>query len=120
MPPEGASPEATRASASSTLASRQPRASAGVAVCRRPCDARSGHVMVRALTYVDGRGGRCDETALLELHHLDPHARGGPPTAANLTLRCKAHNALAAEQDFGRDFMQAKWAEQVARAPAPG
>jgi len=24
--------------------------------------------------------------------------------ASNLTLRCAAHNALAAEEDFGRDF----------------
>jgi 5-methylcytosine-specific restriction endonuclease McrA len=59
-------------------------------------------------TYVDGRGKRCRETALLELHHLHPEARGGPPTVENLTLRCRAHNALAAEQDFGRDFMETK------------
>lgn len=59
-------------------------------------------------TYVDSEGTRCRETALLELHHIDPHALGGAATAVNLTLRCHAHNALAAEQDFGRDFMQAK------------
>jgi 5-methylcytosine-specific restriction endonuclease McrA len=59
-------------------------------------------------TYTDSRGQRCRETAFLELHHVSPHALGGPPTAANLTLCCHAHNALAAEQDFGRDFMQAK------------
>jgi hypothetical protein len=59
-------------------------------------------------TYVDGRGKRCRETGFIELHHLHPEALGGPPTAENLTLRCKAHNALAAEQDFGRDFMETK------------
>jgi hypothetical protein len=59
-------------------------------------------------THVDGRRRRCRETAFLELHHLQPEALGGPPTAENLTLRCKAHNALAAEQDFGRDFMETK------------
>src|SRR5690606_35881093 len=53
-------------------------------------------------TYVDNRGQRCRETAFLELHHVSPHALGGPATADNLTLRCPAHNALAAEQDFGR------------------
>src|SRR5690606_16673464 len=58
-------------------------------------------------TYVDGRT-RCRETAFLQLHHVNPHAKGGPPSAANLTLRCHAHNALAAEQDFGRDFVRAK------------
>jgi hypothetical protein len=57
--------------------------------------------------YVDGQT-RCRETAFLQMHHLNPHAKGGPPSAANLTLRCHAHNALAAEQDFGRDFIRTK------------
>jgi hypothetical protein len=57
-------------------------------------------------TYVDPvTGKRCRETRRLELHHEHAHALGGPPTAKNLTLRCAAHNALAAEQDFGREFM---------------
>ncbi len=59
-------------------------------------------------TYVDNRGVRCRETAFLQLHHLEPHGRGGPTTADNLALRCHAHNALAAEQDFGRSFVQTK------------
>jgi len=59
-------------------------------------------------TYVDERGVRCRETAFLELHHEEPHALGGPPTAENLCLRCKAHNALAAEEDFGREFIEHK------------
>ncbi len=57
-------------------------------------------------TYVDERGQRCRETALLELHHEVPFARGGPATVENLRLRCRAHNALAAERDFGREFVQ--------------
>ncbi|HEX3594829.1 MAG TPA: hypothetical protein VHU80_07005 [Polyangiaceae bacterium] len=52
--------------------------------------------------YVDDRGVRCRETACLELHHRHAHALGGPNTADNLELRCAAHNALAAEADFGR------------------
>jgi hypothetical protein len=59
-------------------------------------------------TFVDARGERCRETRYLELHHVDPHGRGGPPTEANLYLRCRAHNVLAAEEDFGRDFMTVK------------
>jgi hypothetical protein len=55
--------------------------------------------------YVDGRGQRCAETAGLEFHHQDPHAHGGPATEANIALRCRAHNDLAAEHDFGRAFM---------------
>jgi hypothetical protein len=59
-------------------------------------------------TYADASGRRCRETHSLELHHLTPFAHGGPHTPSNLTLRCRAHNALAAEQDFGRDFIELK------------
>jgi hypothetical protein len=54
-------------------------------------------------TYVDERGVRCCEAHFLELHHLTPFASGGENVAENLTLRCAAHNALAAEDDFGRE-----------------
>ncbi len=53
-------------------------------------------------TFVDERGVRCRATKALELHHEWPFARGGPSTAENIRLRCRAHNELAAEQDFGR------------------
>jgi hypothetical protein len=43
---------------------------------------------------------------MLELHHSKAFASGGAHTEENLTLRCRAHNALAAEEDFGRDFME--------------
>jgi hypothetical protein len=52
-------------------------------------------------THVDASGQRCRETHHLELHHLVPYARGGVHTAENITLRCAAHNAYAAELDFG-------------------
>jgi hypothetical protein len=72
-------------------------------------------------SYVDSRGERCCETRYLELHHLKPFARGGATLASNLTLRCSAHNALAAEEDFGREHMAQKrdslghesWASQA-------
>ena len=56
-------------------------------------------------TYVDERGERCCETRYLELHHLQPFAKQGAHVASNLTLRCRAHNSLAAEQDFGPALM---------------
>ena len=34
----------------------------------------------------------------IELHHLKAFAEGGEHTEENLTLRCRAHNALAAEE----------------------
>ncbi|HEY6080730.1 MAG TPA: hypothetical protein VIW29_18070, partial [Polyangiaceae bacterium] len=42
----------------------------------------------------------------LELDHLQPYAQGGAHVASNLALRCAAHNALAAEQAFGRDVIE--------------
>ena len=71
---------------------------------RRAVWARDGE----RCTYVDARGQRCRETGGLELHHDAPYALGGPPTESNLCLRCRAHNDLAAEHDFGRDFMACK------------
>jgi hypothetical protein len=51
-------------------------------------------------------GSAAREAHRVELHHLKPFATGGEHRLANLALRCTAHNALAAEQDFGRDFIQ--------------
>jgi len=56
-------------------------------------------------TFVDARGVRCRATTALELHHERPFARGGPATTENIRLRCRAHNELAAEQDFGCELM---------------
>lgn len=55
--------------------------------------------------YHDDRGERCHETAGLEVHHRHAYALGGPATLDNLELRCRAHNTLAAEEDFGRRRM---------------
>jgi hypothetical protein len=58
--------------------------------------------------YVDERGERCRETRYLELHHLQAFAQAGQHVATNLALRCAAHNALAAEEDFGRAVIERK------------
>ena len=76
-------------------------------------------------TYVDARGQRCREQAGLEFHHEHPHARGGPPNVENLALRCRSHNELAAEQDFGREVIRQKrtrrrrFAEPIRAGAAP-
>ena len=53
-------------------------------------------------TYVGPDGDRCPARGFLELDHVCPKAFGGTETAANLRVRCRAHNALYAEQVFGR------------------
>jgi hypothetical protein len=63
-------------------------------------------------TFVDSAGRRCREAHCLELHHLRAFAQGGEHLSSNLALRCRAHNALAAEEDFGRDFVEKKRARE--------
>jgi hypothetical protein len=48
----------------------------------------------------EGTNGRCAERGFLEFHHVVPYAMGGETATTNLQLRCKAHNAYEAEQDF--------------------
>jgi len=83
----------------------------GSAAVRREVRDRDG----TRCTFVDDSGQRCRETRFLESHHLLAHGRGGPPSTDNLTLRCQAHNALAAEHDFGREFIQRRVEEAVAQ-----
>jgi len=52
-------------------------------------------------TFVGTDGHRCGSTYQLELHHIDPFAKGGPSTAPNLTLACAPHNRFLAEKDYG-------------------
>lgn len=49
----------------------------------------------------EGPHGRCRETGRLEFHHLVPFASGGRTTAANLALRCRAHNQFESDEWFG-------------------
>jgi hypothetical protein len=49
----------------------------------------------------EGQRARCGERAFLEFHHVRPWIAGGPPTAENIALRCRAHNAYEADVYFG-------------------
>jgi len=51
--------------------------------------------------FVAGTGRRCEERKFLEFHHQVPWTAGGPATPANLSLRCRAHNAYEASVYFG-------------------
>jgi hypothetical protein len=83
----------------------QPRASiparAIPAAVRRLVWARDGG----RCTFTAADGTRCGSRRQLELDHVLAVARGGTSTAANLTIRCRGHNLLRAEHDFGREHM---------------
>jgi HNH endonuclease len=50
-------------------------------------------------------GGVCGATYQLELDHIHPKARGGPPTADNLRVACKPHNLHRAREIYGNHWM---------------
>ncbi|MBN9164915.1 MAG: hypothetical protein BGO98_35970 [Myxococcales bacterium 68-20] len=91
--------QATRPAASTSTTKASRTASRYVpAELRRVIFARDGE----QCTYVGPDGDRCPARGFLELDQIHPKAHGGPETAANLRVRCRAHNALYAEQVFGR------------------
>ncbi len=55
--------------------------------------------------FVDCEGRRCESTWKVEFHHRVPYARGGSHSAANIQLRCRAHNQYEAELEYGELFM---------------
>jgi hypothetical protein len=57
-------------------------------------------------TFTDERGRRCAETGALEFDHRDGFARTRLHQADRIRLLCRAHNQHAAEQMYGREFMQ--------------
>ena len=69
---------------------------------RRQVFARDG----ARCSFISTNGKRCEQRGGLELHHEQPFGRGGPATAANIRLLCRAHNQLLAERDYGREFVR--------------
>jgi 5-methylcytosine-specific restriction endonuclease McrA len=57
-------------------------------------------------TYRDRSGRRCTRRHDLEFHHRVPFGRGGDHNPKNVALMCKSHNALMAEQDYGKEVME--------------
>jgi hypothetical protein len=51
--------------------------------------------------FVSPTGRRCTERTFLEFHHVQPYAKQGPASVANISLRCWRHNQYEAELIFG-------------------
>src|SRR6266852_4648654 len=56
--------------------------------------------------FTDEHGRKCGETGALEFDHRDGFARTHLHRAAGIRLLCRAHNQHAAEQMYGRAFME--------------
>ena len=89
-------PRKTLESSDTSASSRYIPVAVKRAVCERDDDRCS---------FVDEQGRRCSEREGLEFHHEDPFARGGEHRLDNVRLRCRAHNLLAAELDYGKEQM---------------
>ena len=57
-------------------------------------------------TFTDERGRRCTEIGSLEFDHREGFARTHLHRADRIRLLCSAHNQHAAEQMYGRAFME--------------
>ena len=57
-------------------------------------------------TYRDSRGRRCSKRHDLEFHHEGkPFGKEGDHSPENITLVCRAHNLLRAEEEYGEGMM---------------
>jgi 5-methylcytosine-specific restriction endonuclease McrA len=64
--------------------------------------------------YIGDRHRRCGSKLRLEYQHIVPVARGGRSTLENVTLYCRAHNLLQAENDFGAEHVRRKQLQRSA------
>ena len=71
-------------------------------------------------TFTDEQGRRCAETGDLEVDHVDGFARTGRHDVDGLRLLCRAHNQYAAEQMYGRAFMEKARAARKSAPTCPG
>jgi hypothetical protein len=110
-------PDANSAPANATLADTTPADATSTRRMESNTPSRSRYVPreLRRQVYArdEGRccfishhGERCPSRALLEFHHIVPYALGGDMTLENIQLRCRAHNVLEAERDYGRDHLK--------------
>jgi hypothetical protein len=91
----------------------QPRAASAAPESQRGPASRSIPAAIRRAvaardearcTYVAADGRRCAARDALEFHHVVPFARSRRHRAAEIFLRCRAHNGYAARQDVGAEF----------------
>ena len=69
-------------------------------------------------TFRDKSGRRCTKRHDLEFHHKGAYGRGGHHSPENVALMCRTHNALLAEQDFGKEKM-ARFRRRASRDRKP-
>ncbi len=51
---------------------------------------------------------RCTARVGLEIDHIEPVGKGGSSGEENLRVLCRGHKLLAAEREFGEEFIREK------------
>jgi 5-methylcytosine-specific restriction endonuclease McrA len=51
---------------------------------------------------------RCTARTRLEVDHIEPFRKGGAHGEENLRILCRGHNVLAAEREFGEEFVRGR------------
>ena len=59
----------------------------------------------RSVPMAGDGGGVCGSIHQVELDHVVPRGRGGPPTIENTRCLCRVHNQYAARQVYGDEWM---------------
>jgi hypothetical protein len=104
-------------------ARQAPAKDAGASCSRHIPDAIKREVFERdggRCTFSDEGGRRCGETGAQEFDHLDGFARTHLHRADRIRLLCRAHNQHAADQMYGRAFMERARASVDGRAAGFG
>ncbi len=66
--------------------------------------------------FVSDSGHHCEARRHIDFDHVEPVARGGEATTANIRLLCSVHNQHAAELAYGKGFMDEKRSEAKRQA----
>jgi len=70
--------------------------------------------------FMDDQGRRCTATGAVEFDHIDGFARTWTHSVEGIRLLCRAHNQHAADQMYGREFMEQARAGNEAPSTPPG
>src|SRR5258706_14037797 len=77
-----------------------------VSITSTCCRQEMCRIMRGRCTFKDDRGRRCAETGALEFDHLDGFAKTHSHQVDRIRLLCRGHNQHAADQTYGKEFME--------------
>jgi hypothetical protein len=68
--------------------------------------AKCWRAMASNAAKVSPEGRRCQQRERLQFNHKHPYGQGGHATVDNIAVRCRPHNLMHADDDYGRALMR--------------